>query len=120
MRGPCMNLFRRAGIALTVLLAVCSIAHAQEAFVAGSWTKVIAAGPSAAGHMLLLTDGSVLVINSDCSTTASWFRLIPDHTGSYVKGKWVSAGVFLPGYNPLYFASGVMSSGQVIIMGGEY
>jgi len=115
-----MKLFRPAGIAVSAVLAWSSIALCQEAFVAGTWTKVKAAGPSAAGHMLLLTDGSVLVINSDCSVTASWSRLVPDHTGSYVNGKWVSAGAFLPGYNPLYFASAVLPSGQVIIMGGEY
>jgi hypothetical protein len=115
-----MKMFRPAGIALMALLAWSSIVHSQEAFVAGKWTKVTAAGPSAAGHMLLLTDGSVLVINSDCSATASWYRLIPSPTGSYVSGKWVAAGAFLPSYNPLYFASAVLPNGQVIIMGGEY
>ena len=115
-----MNVFRPAGIALLVLLSWSGIAHSQEAFVGGTWTKVKAVSPSAAGHMLLLTDGSVLTINSDCSVTASWFRLVPDNTGSYVNGKWVSAGTFLPGYNPLYFASAVLPSGQVAVIGGEY
>ncbi len=115
-----MKVFRPAGIALMALLAWSGIVQAQEAFVAGKWTKVTAAGLSAAGHMLLLTDGSVLVINSDCSATASWYRLIPDPTGSYLHGNWVSAGAFLPNYNPLYFASAVLPTGQVIIMGGEY
>src|SRR5437660_3359889 len=115
-----MNVFRPAGIALIAVLAFAGIASSQQAFVAGKWTKVTAAGPSAAGHMLLLTDGSVLVINSDCSVTASWFRLVPSATGSYSGGKWVPAGAFLPNYNPLYFASAVLPNGQVIIMGGEY
>jgi hypothetical protein len=115
-----MKAFRPAGIALVALVALSAIASSQEAFTAGSWTKVTAVGPSAGGHMLLLTDGSVLMINSDCSPTALWYRLVPDHTGSYVKGTWVSAGAFLPGYNPLYFASAVLPNGQVIIMGGEY
>ena len=83
-----MNVFRPAGIALIAVLAFAGIASSQQAFVAGKWTKVTAAGPSAAGHMLLLTDGSVLVINSDCSVTASWFRLVPSATGSYSGGKW--------------------------------
>ena len=115
-----MKVFRPAGIALIALLACTTIASSQEAFVAGTWSKVAAAGPSAAGHMLLLTDGSVLVINSNCATTASWFRLVPSHSGSYVNGTWVSAGAFLVGYNPLYFASAVLPSGLVVVMGGEY
>jgi hypothetical protein len=66
-----MKMFRPAGIALLTLLAWSGVSSSQEAFIAGSWTKVTAAGPAAAGHMLLLNDGSVLMINSDCSTTAS-------------------------------------------------
>ena len=115
-----MKVFRLAGITLFALLAWSTVCRSQEVFTAGTWTRVKAVGPSAAGHMLLLTDGSVLMINSDCSATAKWFRLIPDHTGSYVNGKWVLAGAFIPNYNPLYFASAVLPSGQVIVMGGEY
>jgi hypothetical protein len=115
-----MRVFRLAGIALLAFCAWSSIARSQEAFSAGTWTRVTASGPPAAGHMLLLTDGSVLVINSDCSVTAKWSRLVPDHTGSYVKGRWVSTGSFITGYNPLYFASAVLPNGQVVIMGGEY
>ena len=117
-----MKVLRSARIALIALLACSAIGHSQESFVPGTWARVRATGtaPYAAGHMLLLTDGSVLVINSDCSPTASWFRLIPDENGAYTHGKWVSAGTFLPGYNPLYFASAVLPSGEVIIMGGEY
>jgi len=115
-----MKMYHSAGIALLALLSCPGIARCQEAFTAGTWTRLTSAGPSAAGHMLLLTDGSVLLINSDCSATASWYRLVPDHTGSYLNGTWVSAGAFLPSYNPLYFASAVLSEGEVIIMGGEY
>lgn len=114
-----MKLFRTLGIALLAL--VCTSAFAQEPFTAGTWTKVKNAPPSAVAHMLLLTDGSVLVNSFFFSTHVdSWYRLIPDSTGSYVNGTWVNAGTLPSGYNPLYFASAVLPSGQVFIMGGEY
>ncbi len=72
------------------------------------------------GHALLLTDGSVLVIGQTCTATGSWYRLVPDSTGSYINGTWVNAGNLPTGYNPLYFGSSVLPNGQVTVMGGEY
>jgi len=115
-----MKVFRTLGTALLVLVAWSGIAGAQEPFSPGQWTKVTAVPQSGVGHTLLLTDGSVLAINSACNATGNWFRLVPDSTGSYVKGKWVSGGTLPAGYNPLYFASAVLPSGNVIIVGGEY
>ncbi|MBZ5681215.1 MAG: hypothetical protein LAO24_14035 [Acidobacteriia bacterium] len=116
-----MKVFRTLGIAIVVVLAWTSLASSQEPFTAGTWTKVTAAPPSPVAHMLLLTDGSVLV-NSFFFTTHvdKWYRLVPDSTGSYVNGKWVGASTLPSGYNPLYFASAVLPSGNVFVMGGEY
>ncbi len=116
-----MKLFRTLAIALLTALAWSGIASSQEPFTPGTWTAVTAAPPSAVAHMLLLTDGSVLV-NSFFFTTHvdSWYRLVPDSTGSYINGKWVNAGSAPSGYNPLYFASQVLPTGQVVIIGGEY
>lgn len=115
-----MKVFRMFGIALFALVG-CGIAIAQqEPFTPGQWTKVVATPQSGIGHIQLLTDGSVLAINSACNTTGNWYRLVPDSTGSYVNGKWVSAGTLPTGYNPLYFASQVLPNGQVVVMGGEY
>jgi hypothetical protein len=50
----------------------------------------------------------------------TWYRLVPDSTGSYINGTWVNAGNLPTGYNPLYFGSAVLPSGQVTVMGGEY
>ncbi|HET6181183.1 MAG TPA: hypothetical protein VFE61_29975 [Candidatus Sulfotelmatobacter sp.] len=115
-----MKMGQTLGIALLTLLAWTAIASAQTPFAPGKWTKVAAAPPSVIGHTLLLTDGSVLAINAGCSATGNWYRLVPDSTGSYLKGSWVNAGTLPAGYNPLYFASAVLPSGNVIIMGGEY
>jgi hypothetical protein len=117
-----MKVFRTLGIAL-IAVSCCwsTLATAQQPFTAGTWTKVTAAPPSAVAHMLLLTDGSVLVNSFFFSNHADpWYRLIPDSTGSYVNGKWVNAGTLPSGYNPLYFASAVLPNSNVIMFGGEY
>jgi hypothetical protein len=115
-----MKVFRTLGIALLPLLAWSALVSAQEPFTAGKWTKVTNNPPAEVNHMLLLTDGSVLAMNASCNSTGAWYRLIPDSTGSYIHGKWVNAGTLQAGYNPLYFASAVLPSGNVVIMGGEY
>src|SRR5712675_489636 len=115
-----MKGLRTLAIAVT-LLAWSGIALPQEPFTPGTWTAPKNAAPSDVAHMLLLTDGSVLVNSFFFSTHADpWYRLIPDSTGSYVNGTWVAAGTLPSGYNPLYFASAVLPSGQVVIIGGEY
>jgi hypothetical protein len=115
-----MKFFRALALALTLLI-LSALAISQEPFTAGTWQALKTAPSSSVAHMMLLTDGSVLV-NSFFFTnhTDNWYRLIPDSTGSYVNGHWVSAGAAPAGYNPLYFASEVLSSGQVVIIGGEY
>ena len=115
-----MKVFQRFSIALLALLAVCCVASAQETFTAGTWTKTTKTPPAGLGHAMLLTDGSVLALNSACNTTGNWYRLVPDSHGSYVNGNWKAAGNLPSGYNPLYFASAVIPSGQVVVMGGEY
>lgn len=116
-----MKAFRLFAVALLTLLAFATLATAQQPFTAGTWTPVTNAAPSNTAHMLLLTDGSVLV-NSIFFENHSdpWYRLIPDNTGSYINGTWVDAGTLPSGYNPLYFASSVLPNGNVIMMGGEY
>jgi hypothetical protein len=70
---------------------------------------------------LLLTDGTVI---AHAGSTADWYRLTPDITGSYVNGTWsqIASLPVIGGtqYAPLYFASAVLPDGRVIIMGGEY
>ncbi len=114
-----MKVVRILGVALLAL--ACASAFAQEPFTAGTWTKTTNAPPSAVAHAMLLTDGSVLINSFFFSThTDTWYRLIPDSTGNYVNGTWVTAGSLPTGYNPLYFGSSVLPSGQVTVLGGEY
>ena len=116
-----MKVFRTLAISLLTLLAWSGLASSQEPFTPGTWTAVTAAPPSEVAHMLLLTDGSVLVNSFFFENHADkWYRLIPDSTGSYINGRWVNAGTAPSGYNPLYFASEVLPTGNVVIIGGEY
>jgi len=116
-----MKVFRTLGIALLALLVWSSIASAQEPFTPGKWAKTKNPPPSAVAHALLLTDGSVLVNSMFFSSHSDpWYLLVPDKTGSYINGTWSNAGTLPSGYNPLYFASSLLPSGQVVIMGGEY
>jgi hypothetical protein len=70
---------------------------------------------------LLLTDGTVI---AHAGSSADWYKLTPDITGSYLNGTWsqIASLPVINGtqYAPLYFASAVLPDGRVIIMGGEY
>ena len=86
--------------------------------VAASWTKLTNLSPDFPGTMLLLSDGSVMVQNNN-SNFAGWMRLRPAANGSYISGTWATD------INPmslarLYFASNILSSGKVWVLGGEY
>ena len=65
--------------------------------------------------MLLLSDGTVIGNNG----ASNWYRLTPDSTGGYTNGSW-STNIAIMHYPRLYFASQVLTNGQVFIAGGEY
>lgn len=112
---------RILGIVVFAMRLWSGVAAAQEeSFAPGEWTVLNNTPPTGIGHVMLLTDGSVLAINSGCAATGNWYRLVPDRNGSYINGKWMIAGNMPTGYNPLYFASQVVPSGAVVVMGGEY
>ena len=73
--------------------------------------------PDGAGFGALLTDGSVMYQGNGLS---DWYRLVPDASGSYVKGRWSKAASLPAGYAPDAFASAVMIDGRLVIAGGEY
>lgn len=116
-----MKLLRIYTVALFALLAWSGVAIAQQPFTPGTWTQVTPGNtPILAGHPLLLTDGSVLILDDNCNSSGAWWRLVPDSTGSYIHGLWSTAGTLPAGYNPIYFASQVLPNGNVVVMGGEF
>jgi hypothetical protein len=84
---------------------------------AASWTKLTNPAPSAAETMLLLTDGTIMIEQGD---NQQWMRLVPDPQGSYINGGWDSNLVSKMSVSRLYFASQVLPSGKVWVVGGEY
>jgi hypothetical protein len=66
---------------------------------------------------LLMTDGTVIVLNTQ---TSNWWRLTPAINGSYVNGVWSQIASLPAGYAPTFFASAVLADGRVIVEGGEY
>jgi hypothetical protein len=85
----------------------------------GTWTKLTNAPATSAGFgfMQLLTDGTVIISEVLAGT---WWKLTPDITGSYLHGTWTQIAPMPSGYAPLYFGSGVLPDGRVMIEGGEY
>src|SRR6185295_11003139 len=79
------------------------------------WTTLTIAPPAEVATMLLLTDGSVL---AQGVSTRHWYRLRPDANGSYQDGSWETLADSV--HAPLYYASGVLRDGRVIVVGGEY
>jgi hypothetical protein len=83
----------------------------------GTWTQLSATPPAAINNCLLLTDGRVICQRA---FTNQWYALTPNSSGSYINGTWSALASMRAGYNPLYFASAVLSDGRVIVEGGEY
>lgn len=106
----------RTFICFAALLAVSAAVQAQ------TWTTVTNTPPAALGTALLLTNGTVFAqgMQSDGYATGNWYSLTPDSTGSYLNGTWKKMGTMPTGYSPLYYASAVLPSGEVVTIGGEY
>jgi hypothetical protein len=85
------------------------------------WTPLTHKTTFDPGTMLLESDGTVLVhAEPPAGGTSDWYKLTPDHKGSYVDGTWSKIASMPSGYNPLYFASAILPDGRMIVEGGEY
>ena len=97
---------------LALLVLICE-PEAQSA----SWTALKNTPPSIPGTMLLLPDGTVMAQTAD---RAHWMTLTPDQQGSYINGTWAMTSSNVMSKPRLYFASQVLPSGKVWVLGGEY
>lgn len=108
--------------------AGCSGSHSLlPAGNAGGAARYAAPGTFALGHAqppdymqlaFLMTDGSILTQGS--SNSASWYKYVPDSSGSYSDGTWTQVASLPSGYAPSAFASDVLADGRLAIIGGEY
>jgi hypothetical protein len=65
---------------------------------------------------LLLPNGDVMF--HQAGTSANWFELVPDSTGSYANGTWKQLASM--NVSRQYFSSDVLPNGDVFVLGGEY
>jgi hypothetical protein len=84
----------------------------------GTWTTLanLAPSPTGIGTMMLLTDGTVMAQGGNIDST--WYKLMPDSTGSYANGAWSSRTSM--SVQRLYYGSSVLTDGRVFVVGGEY
>ncbi len=80
----------------------------------GSWASLVRTPPFGLNMCMLLGDGTVLGMNGDGRCA----RLTPDNTGSYRNGTWTQLQTMNLGR--LFFASAVLTNGNVFVAGGEY
>jgi Kelch motif len=99
------------------LMAICALGIiTQTNGLAGSWTAVTPLpGGAQPGTMILLTDGTVMMVNY---AGPGWLRLTPDSSGNYAKGSWTPLAPMSQAR--LFFASQVLPSGKIWVLGGEY
>jgi hypothetical protein len=82
---------------------------------AGTWKALTHLPTNTVCTTFLLTDGTVL---AQGVSTNKWYKLTPNANGSYRKGTWSNAADSTNG--PLYYASGILRDGRLIVAGGEY
>jgi hypothetical protein len=102
----------RAAIPAVLLAALGPFAPAA---LANGWQPLTNQPPVNASTLFLLMDGRVLM-NEYFSK--NWWVLTPDANGSYLNGTW--SAVKAAQDDRLYYASGVLADGRVLVAGGEY
>ena len=93
------------------------IQHRPQSSFSGVWQRTSTNPPAGVGEPILLTDGTVLCHRPQ---TSSWYKLTPTAAGTYQDGTWSTVATMQSGYGPLYFASGVLPDGRLVVIGGEY
>jgi hypothetical protein len=87
-----------------------------------TWTPLTNAfpDPGGTGTMMLLTNGTVMVQDNGLNPALynQWFTLNPDASGNYANGTWSQLASMST--QRLYFASNVLPSGKVFVLGGEF
>jgi hypothetical protein len=94
--------------------AVCLICLSARPVAAGTWTALANQAPDYINTMLLLPNGTVMAANGE----NAWYLLTPDIHGSYINGTWTTLAAMND--TRLYYASDVLTNGEVFIAGGEY
>jgi hypothetical protein len=94
----------------------------SSAPVSTTWTDVATPVPASDGAQIgiLLSNGMVMYHGSSGTdgTSADWYGLTPNSSGSYVNGTWSTLASM--SVSRLYFGSNVLPNGNFFLVGGEY
>jgi hypothetical protein len=96
------------------LLALLVVLALNTEAATGTWTPLTNPAP-VKGHILLLTDGTVLALQPNGSAC---YRLTPDASGNYANGTWTQLASMHT--SRLWYGSVVLKDGRVLVGGGEY
>jgi hypothetical protein len=86
----------------------------QKSIAAGTWASLASAPPLGVNHAMVLSDGTIYTDNG----SGQCLRLTPDIHGSYQNGTWTHLSTM--NYSRLFFASVVLTNGNIFVAGGEY
>jgi hypothetical protein len=87
---------------------------AHKSSAAGTWASLASAPPAGVNHAMVLSDGTIYTDNG----SGQCCRLTPDIYGSYQNGAWTHLSTM---NSPrMFFASAVLTNGNVFVAGGEY
>jgi hypothetical protein len=80
-----------------------------------AWNLLSHNAPGNVDTMLVRADGAIMAQQSG---GRAWYQLTPDAIGNYTNGSWTNLGSMTN--SRLYYASDVLPSGNVFVLGGEY
>lgn len=86
----------------------------SECAAAGTWAPLGSAPPLGVNHAMVLSDGTIYTDNGG----GQCCRLTPDIHGNYRNGAWTHLSTM--NNSRLFFASSVLTNGNVFVAGGEY
>jgi hypothetical protein len=89
------------------------MATLHTAIAGGTWASLANSPPSGVNHAMVLSDGTIYADNGN----GYCFRLTPDNHGSYQNGTWSRLSSM--NYSRMFFASAVLTNGNVFVAGGE-
>ncbi len=87
---------------------------AHESIAVGTWAPLASAPPLGVNHAMVLSDGTIYTDNG----SGQCLRLTPDAHGSYRNGTWTHLSTM--NNARLFFASPVLTNGNIFVAGGEY
>src|ERR1051326_4260428 len=95
-----------AGVALVLTL--------HKSFAGGTWAPMANTPPLGVNHAMVLSDGTIFTDNGN----GQCLRLTPDIHGNYRNGTWTHLSTM--NQARLFFASVLLTNGNVFVAGGEY